>query len=61
MCLPLTRLRLICLSHCSCEVARRGLPQAWEAVCHVVNVILEISQQVFLLHHKVAGLCNWVA
>lgn len=59
--LSLTELCLICLSHFSCEIAWQGLPQVWEAVCHVVNVILEISQQVFLLHHKIAGLCNWVA
>lgn len=55
--LQLTRLRLICLHGRSCEVAFQGLPQAWEAVCHLVNIILEI----FLQHHGVAGLHMWVA
>lgn len=59
--LTLTKLCLICLSLCSCDVACQGLPQAWKAVCHVVNVILEISQWMFLLYHDVTGLCNWVA
>lgn len=55
---------LICFHHCSCEVTRQGLPQAWQAVCHPVNIILEISQKVFLLfllHLNLTDRCSQVA
>lgn len=58
--LPLTKLCLICLSCCHREVACPGFPQAWEAVCHLMDVILEISQSAFLPLHCVADLCSWM-
>lgn len=49
-------LRLIRLHRSGCEVAFQGLPQAREAVCHLVKVILEVLQQAPLLPQDMAQL-----